>query len=1012
MKTFLVILTLLVMVIPVYASFDVSVDYSVGDGPNTIINADLDGDGDFDLAVTNQWSNTISILFNNGDGSFAADIQYMTGNRPLGIAAADFDSDGDLDLVTANYNSNNMSVLLNNGNGTFSAPIHYPAQKESGGIAVGDFDNDGDLDIAVSNCYAGTVSVFLNNGNAVFAISNHYRVAVEHHGWPLRIRTADFDSNGYLDLVTVNNTAGDLSIIFNNGDGTFGTAVKYFLGSYPSDLEIYDLDHDGDLDIATSLYGSEKLTMLYNNGDGTFVINDEYFFAVGTSPTSLIGIYLDDDNLLDFIVTGSNSNEIYFLQNINGLFTEIDVKPVGIAPNNVISGDYDGSGNLDLAITNTESDNITLILNSSKSCNNILFAKAPLNSVDYDMYQQDIDGVTSNLVLDDGGDQQMFHWSNDLSKIVYSTNDGSTTGQHELFVMDSDGTNNFQLTSFGDYWGQSYPRFVDENTIWWARPQIDEICSINIDGSGYEVLTNFNADGKSVGQMDIRNDLIVYSKQSKSVASSYDIYSNNLSFTNEQRLTSNSIADAGPEISPDGSKILFIRSTASDGYSSPKNIFIMNADGTNQTQLTFATGSQTYGHPLWSEDGSRILCYYRDGSQNDIYSFYPDGSGFTNITNTPDFNEAPYDWRNFCQSETEGIIAGTVSTNSLGKLGVTVTLFNEASEVVGSIYTDELGYYEFIELPAGTYTVSMETPLGFTSDNEVQEVIVNGLSYEVNFDLTEGTSDKLCHIWWWKVYLDDLRNDGPRDDVFTKEDVNLWLQRIFNHYYSRLDNFAIQIENATYKGVSAQPLTFDDLAVILLDTHEGTYESYVRKNLLINLLNVASGKMLQTKVVTADSATASQAITYFYQVYEANKNESNFEERNNLIVAYLNLRNMFMGQMISAGIVPLTTPNVMYKGATDGDTDDLLPSGFALNQNYPNPFNPTTEISFSLPEASNVKLEVYNINGQVVTTLADGQFEAGVHQLTWDGRETASGMYFYKLTTNNFSETKKMLLLK
>lgn len=127
MKTFLVILTLLVMVIPVYASFDVSVDYSVGDGPNTIINADLDGDGDFDLAVTNQWSNTISILFNNGDGSFAADIQYMTGNRPLGIAAADFDSDGDLDLVTANYNSNNMSVLLNNGNGTFSAPIHYPA---------------------------------------------------------------------------------------------------------------------------------------------------------------------------------------------------------------------------------------------------------------------------------------------------------------------------------------------------------------------------------------------------------------------------------------------------------------------------------------------------------------------------------------------------------------------------------------------------------------------------------------------------------------------------------------------------------------------------------------------------------------------------------------------------------------------------------------------------------------------------------------------------------------------
>jgi len=89
-----------------------------------------------------------------------------------------------------------------------------------------------------------------------------------------------------------------------------------------------------------------------------------------------------------------------------------------------------------------------------------------------------------------------------------------------------------------------------------------------------------------------------------------------------------------------------------------------------------------------------------------------------------------------------------------------------------------------------------------------------------------------------------------------------------------------------------------------------------------------------------------------------------------------------------------------------------LPTEFALNQNYPNPFNPTTEISFSLPSASDVKLEVYNIMGQRVVTLADGYLEAGRHATIWDASSVASGIYFYRLTANEFVETKKMVLLK
>jgi hypothetical protein len=90
----------------------------------------------------------------------------------------------------------------------------------------------------------------------------------------------------------------------------------------------------------------------------------------------------------------------------------------------------------------------------------------------------------------------------------------------------------------------------------------------------------------------------------------------------------------------------------------------------------------------------------------------------------------------------------------------------------------------------------------------------------------------------------------------------------------------------------------------------------------------------------------------------------------------------------------------------------------ALTQNYPNPFNPTTEIAFSLSENAKVSLRVYNVRGQLVTTLVDGVHTAGVlHKVTWDGRNragesVASGVYFYKLVTKNFAQTRKMVLLK
>ena len=94
---------------------------------------------------------------------------------------------------------------------------------------------------------------------------------------------------------------------------------------------------------------------------------------------------------------------------------------------------------------------------------------------------------------------------------------------------------------------------------------------------------------------------------------------------------------------------------------------------------------------------------------------------------------------------------------------------------------------------------------------------------------------------------------------------------------------------------------------------------------------------------------------------------------------------------------------------TDNKT---VPQSFELFQNYPNPFNPSTSIKYGLPEASHVRLIVFNTLGQCVATLVDDEKDAGFHEVLFDGSKLTSGMYFYRLQAGNFTSVQKMSLVK
>jgi hypothetical protein len=354
---------------PFDISFAAPVNYDVGSEPYSIFCADLDGDNDLDLAVTNSdyYDSRVSILMNNGDGTFADTVNYGVGYSPKSVFCADLDGDDDLDLAVANASgaSNNVSILKNNGNGTFAPAVNYGAGNEPHSVFCADLDGDDDLDLAVANAdlFSGNISILINDGHGNFDGPFNYAAG----GGPYSVFCADLDGINGPDLAVANHWGHSLSILMNRGDGTFQPPVNYAPGGggiYPNSVFCADLNGDHDMDVAVANGLTDNVWVLMNNGDGS--LGPIEYYSAGDAPSSIFCADIDGDADMDLVVANESSNNVSILENNgSGVFSSAVNFSADQDPRSVFCADLDGDDDLDLAVANFSSNNVSILENLS-----------------------------------------------------------------------------------------------------------------------------------------------------------------------------------------------------------------------------------------------------------------------------------------------------------------------------------------------------------------------------------------------------------------------------------------------------------------------------------------------------------------------------------------------------------------------------------------------------------------------------------------------------------------------
>jgi cysteine-rich repeat protein len=335
---------------------------SINDGGSAAV-ADMDGDGNLDIAIAGAAGPTLQL--GHGDGTFGMPVVVGTaqGASQGDIEVADLDGDHHPDILVSNINTTNtlpsLSVFRANGDGTFADGARSDIGYAPIGLAVIDADRDGAVDLAVTSSVSLVLDLFFGRGDGTFRSQN---VAITSTGSIGDVALGDLDEDGRLDMVTLDSYFFNKRILvaLGRGDGTFGPQVGYPASAQGLRVTMGDLDGDGHQDVVASgtvvtaiddlsSVWLNEISVFYGRGDGTF--DPELVLTVDNQPADVCLVDLDRDGRTD-IVIGQSSGSIEVIEALGGraFASPVSISTPMLGALQIASADFNHDGNPDIAV--------------------------------------------------------------------------------------------------------------------------------------------------------------------------------------------------------------------------------------------------------------------------------------------------------------------------------------------------------------------------------------------------------------------------------------------------------------------------------------------------------------------------------------------------------------------------------------------------------------------------------------------------------------------------------------